>query len=109
MLRSVLAVGLALFVVFSVEANSRPSLDEMWELIQKQQVEIDSLKKGLSENDGDIKMEDDVKKTINPARRNIGLAGILSELKSSGQLEDKGPRWSGRANDLKDFYLSHSL
>ena len=51
MLRSVLAVGLALFVVFSVEANSRPSLDEMWELIQKQQVEIDSLKKGLSEND----------------------------------------------------------
>lgn len=49
-------------------------------------------------------MEDDVKKTINPARRNIGLAGILSELKSSGQLEDKGPRWSGRANDLKDHH-----
>ena len=61
-------------------------------------------KKNAIENNGDIKMEDDVKKTINPARRNIGLAGILSELKSSGQLEDKGPRWSGRANDLKDHH-----
>lgn len=51
MLRGIMTVGLVLFAVLSAEANSRPSLDEMWELIQKQQAEINSLKKGLSEND----------------------------------------------------------
>ena len=45
MLRGIMTVGLVLFAVLSAEANSRPSLDEMWELIQKQQAEINSLKK----------------------------------------------------------------
>ena len=43
-------------------------------------------------------------KTTNPIRRNIGLASVLQDMKASGQLEDKGPRWSGRANDLKDHH-----
>ena len=65
----------------------------------------------------DVKMEDDggvaeqqqqqheeKSKTTNPIRRNIGLASVLQDMKASGQLEDKGPRWSGRANDLKDHH-----
>ena len=65
----------------------------------------------------DVKMEDgggvveqqqqqheEKSKTTNPIRRNIGLASVLQDMKASGQLEDKGPRWSGRANDLKDHH-----
>ena len=59
----------------------------------------------------DVKMEDgegavkeEEKPKIHPSRRNIGLASILQDMKASGQLEDKGPRWSGRANDLKDHH-----
>ena len=59
----------------------------------------------------DVKMEDgedavkqEEKPKTNPARRNIGLAGVLQDMKAAGQLADKEPRWSGRANDLKDHH-----
>ena len=51
MLRSIFIAGVILSIAFAAEANSQPSLDKMWELIQAQQAEINSLKKGLSEND----------------------------------------------------------
>ena len=51
----------------------------------------------------DVKMEDgegavkeEEKPKIHPSRRNIGLASILQDMKASGQLEDKGPRWRTR-------------
>ena len=52
--------------------------------------------------DGEGAVKEEEKPKIHPSRRNIGLASILQDMKASGQLEDKGPRWSGRANDLKD-------
>ena len=48
MFRTTIAGVVLLSVAFAVDA--KPTLDEMYELIQKQQAEISSLKEGLAEN-----------------------------------------------------------